>query len=152
MGMRFPLPALAVLGALASCSRPSDEVVKIRQWERTLRMELVPGPVLGKPWKGHVEISAADLPKLEGTVHFHGQLYANIDGYLRYLGDVFDNHSNLWSGAPVEWYDRMKTGTLTLEYRYTFFRSFVERLNYPDYYEGMQVLYTGVRTVTLEKP
>ena len=148
---------LAALGALllAGCtSLPPDspELSQIKTWEKSLRMKLDwVGPREHTLENACLEVSADPLPRLGTDVHFHGQTFVEVDGYLVFMGDISDNHSNVQNCGVMDWYRRIRSGTIQIHYRHTFYRSFSDGPNWQDKLKDMQVLHSGVRTITLKK-
>ena len=151
------LPSIASLSLLlltgcAVAPPLSDDVRRIREWEKSLVV------TLDRPVKDRqrledavLEIRADDLPKLGQDVHFHGQTYADVNGYLIFMGDIGDSHSNISNSGVMRVYQSMRSGTFTIRYRYTFYRSYSIGPNYQDRFLDWDVIHSGEKTITLEK-
>ena len=140
---------------LTGCATPapvSPELQKIRDWEKSLVVELA-WPILAKQDLGDavLEVHADDLPRLGKDVHFHGQTFVDLNGYEIFLGDISDSHSNVQNAGVMRWYQSMRSGTFKIHYRYTFYRSYSTGPNYQDRFQDWDVLYSGVKSITLEK-
>jgi len=103
------------------------------------------------PENAVLEIWADDLPRLGEGSHFVGQTYVEVDGYLVFMADISDSHSNIQNAGVMQWYKSMRSGTFQIHYRYTFYRSFSLGPNYQDRFLDWVVLHSGVKTLTLKK-
>lgn len=146
---------IILLLLLAGCApRPpvSDEVRQILEWEQSLVVALKWPQKDRKQLEDAVfEVHADDLPRLGKDVHFHGQTYVDVNGYLIFMGDISDSHSNTENSGVMWVYKSMRSGTFRIHYRYTFYRSYSIGPNYQDRFLDWDVLFSGVKTITLEK-
>src|SRR4051812_48522497 len=113
-----------LLAGCASGGPVSGDLRQIQEWEKSL--------VVGLKWPRKdrarledavLEVHADDLPRLGGDMHFHGQTYVDVNGYLIFMGDISDSHSNLENSAVMRVYQSMRSGAFSIHYRYTFYRS-----------------------------
>jgi hypothetical protein len=148
----FPSASLLMLLGCAAAPEVSGELRRIQEWEKSLKVELAwPIPERRRLEDAVLEVSAADLPRLGNGVHFTGQTYIDIDGYLMFMGDISDSHSNVQNAGVMRWYESMRSGTFRIHYRYTFYRSLSTGPNYQDRFKDWVVLHSGVKTLTLKK-
>jgi hypothetical protein len=152
--MRRSPGTLAVVLLLSGCaSAPvTEEVRKIREWERSLTVELAwPFPGKKALEDAVLEVHADDLPRLGDGAHFLGQTYVEVDGLQILLADIEDSHSNIQNAGVMRWYQSMRSGVFRIHYRYTFYRSHSSGPNYQDRFRDWAVIYSGVKSLTLEK-
>jgi hypothetical protein len=140
------------LAACAAGRATPGELAAIRRWEDSLRMELAwLGPGERTLENAVLEVRADDLPRLGKDVHFHGQTFVEVDGYLVFRGDISDSHSNLQNAGVMDGYRSLRSGTYQIHYRYAFYRSYSDGPNWQDRFHDWEVLHAGVRTITLRK-
>ena len=143
---------LLLLVGCASGAPLSDEMRQITEWEKSLVTFLKwPQKDRTRLEDAVFEVHADDLPRLGENVHFHGQTYVDVNGYLIFMGDISDSHSNTENSGVMRVYQSMRSGTFKIHYRYTFYRSYSIGPNYQDRFHDWDVLYSGVKTITLQK-
>jgi hypothetical protein len=145
------LVALLLTGC-AVAPEVSDDVHRIQDWEKSLTVKL-DWPVKDRQRleDAVLEVHADDLPKLGKDVHFHGQTYVDVNGYLIFMADIGDSHSNIQNAGVMRVYESMRSGIFKIRYRYTFYRSYSKGPSYQDRFLDWDVLYSGEKTITLKK-
>jgi len=144
--------SLLLLAGCAVAPPLSDDVRRIREWEKSLVVELDwPLKDRRRLEDAVLEVHADDLPKLGKDVHFHGQTTVDVNGYQIFMGDIDDSHSNIQNAGVMRVYQGMRSGVFTIRYRYTFYRSFSTGPNDQDRFLDWDVIHFGEKTITLQK-
>jgi hypothetical protein len=130
--------------------RELDDLLPVREWEKTLRVELPRIEGRKYPDDAFLEVSSGDMPELGKDVHFDGHCFVDVDGYLDLMGSI-SGHSNYSNYGVMKWYRRIRSGTVAIQYRYTFFRSFSGGKIWQDWTRDMEILHSGLRTIVVKK-
>lgn len=145
-------PDLEIASRSGALLRAMDALERITVWEQSLRVELAWLGITERTLENAVlQVSADDLPDLGKGGHFYGQTLVEVDGFLKFMGEISDSHSNVQNAGVMDWYRGIRKGTVRIHYRYTFFRSYSVGPNWTDRFTDWEVLHSGVRTITVTK-